>query len=51
MKIVMEINSSADVDYEYLADWLNDHLTDFVSDDIEAEINAEIISVDDERKY
>ena len=51
MKIVMEINSSADVDYEYLADWLNDHLTDFVSDDIEAEINAEIISVDGDRRY
>jgi len=45
MKIVLEINSSEDFDYEYFIDWLNDQLVD------NSACEASIISVNGENKY
>ena len=50
MKIVLEINSSEDFDYEYFIDWLNDQLADssICGTDV---VDAGIISVNGENKY
>jgi hypothetical protein len=47
MKIVLEINSSEDFDYEYFIDWLNDQLVDSSM----CGVDASIISVNGENKY
>jgi hypothetical protein len=49
MKIVLEINSSEDFDYEYFIDWLNDQLVD--SSMCGTDVNASIMSVNGENKY
>jgi len=49
MKIVLEINSSEDFDYEYFIDWLNDQLVD--SSMCGTDVEAGIISVNGENKY
>ena len=51
MKIVLEINSSEDFDYEYFIDWLNDQLADSSMCGTDVDAGAGIISVNGENKY
>lgn len=49
MKVVIEVNSDNNFDYEYFIDWLNDELSNssFASENVEASIS----SVDGKKKY
>ena len=49
MKIIVEVNSSEDFDYEYFIDWLNDQLNDCSFGGVDVE--ADIVSVDGEKVY
>lgn len=49
MKIVIEVNSSEDFDYEYFINWLNGELRDSYVAGVGVE--ADIISVDDKKVY
>ena len=49
MKIILEVNSSEDFDYEYFIDWLNDQLGDSSLGGVD--IEADIVSVDGEKVY
>jgi hypothetical protein len=44
MKVIIEVNSSNDFDYEYMINWLNFQLVD--SGICYADVEADIISVD-----
>lgn len=50
MKVIIEVNSSTDFDYEYFIDWLNDELANgnMASD---SELEASIVTVDGKNKY
>ena len=45
MKIVIEVNSSDDFDYEYFIDWLNDEVSNSITY-TGVDISADILSVD-----
>ena len=49
MKIIIEVNTSEKIDYEYFIDWLNGELGD--SSVFGVDIEAGIISVDGEKVY
>ena len=49
MKIVMEVASPEDFDYEYFIDWLNDQLGD--SNMCGVDVQATISSVDGKKVY
>lgn len=50
MKVVVEINSSYNFDYEHLINWLNDQLSNG-QDFLPYDISGNIVSVDGENKY
>ena len=49
MKIIVEVNTSEKIDYEYFIDWLNDQLGDSSLGGVD--IEADIVSVDGEKVY
>ena len=49
MKIVIEVNSPEDFDYEYFIDWLNDQIGDSAICGVD--VHATISSVDGQNKY
>ena len=49
MKLLVEINSSEDFDYEYFIDWLNDRLVDSSMCGVNSQAN--IISINGENRY
>lgn len=53
MKVIIEVNSSEDFDYEYFIDWLNDKWSDsnMSSHGVPSGIKATIVSVDRENRY
>lgn len=52
MKIVIEVNSPEDFDYEYFIDWLNDQLVDSAICGVDDEdVKATISSVNGQNKY
>lgn len=52
MKVVIEVNSSGDFDYEYFIDWLNDELSNGNMADGEGNhVEATIVSVDGKNQY
>lgn len=52
MKVVIEVNSDNNFDYEYFIDWLNDELSNssFASEN-GGNVEASISSVDGKKKY
>lgn len=51
MKVVIEVNSSSDFDYEHFIDWLNDELSNANMADGEGNyLEATIVGVDGKNK-
>ena len=55
MKVIIEVNSSTDFDYEYFIDWLNDELANgnMYAEilDSKSDLEASIVTVDGKNKY